>query len=80
MVRYYVFRFVIVGIIIDYVFIKLFSIIVIIMWLKCNIVLRGNNLKKFKWVDFVFLCIIECIVNDYSGSIRFGLFGKYMDI
>lgn len=80
MVRYYVFRFVIVGIIIDYVFIKLFSIIVIIMWLKCNIVLRGNNLKKFKWVDFVFLCIIRWIVNDYSGSIRFGLFGKYMDI
>lgn len=80
MVRYYVFRFVIVGIIIDYVFIKLFSIIVIIMWLKCNIVLRGNNLKKFKWVDFVFLCISKCIVNDYSGSIRFGLFGKYMYI
>lgn len=80
MVRYYVFRFVIVGIIIDYVFIKLFSIIVIIMWLKCNIVLRGNNLKKLKWVDFVFLCIIRCIVNDYSWSIRFGLFGKYMYI
>lgn len=69
MVRYYVFRFVIVGIIIDYVIIKLFNIIVIIMWLKCNIVLRGNNLKKFKWVDFVYLCIIGCIGNDYSGSI-----------